>query len=373
VLDLCRELARDFEVHVLAPHARGASTGELMDGVHVHRFRYLPDAMETLAYDGGITDRLRGNPLRLLQVPFFLAAEFLAAMMLARTLRPAAIHAHWLLPQGLIAILIRACLVSRPPVVCTLHGTDVHGWNSGPLRWLKSRTLRRTDRVTAVSDTLGEAARRLGADPRWLTVAPMGVDTDGTFHPGPPGTRVPGTAVFVGRLVAGKGVDILLRAWERLPAGPDAAMLVIVGDGPARRSLERQVAKSGLNGRVRFCGALAPAKVADEFRRASVAVFPFTAAQGLGLAIAEAQACGCPVIGSGIPALARLIVPGVTGILTPPGDVAALTNALDRALKDPEMTAGMAANALENVTRSMTWKEVSNRYRAILSSLIQAS
>ncbi|HEY0675481.1 MAG TPA: hypothetical protein VGD25_04670, partial [Immundisolibacter sp.] len=53
VFELSRRLAQQFEVHVLAPHAPGAQLQETLDGVHVQRFRYAPEPLQQLAYDGG--------------------------------------------------------------------------------------------------------------------------------------------------------------------------------------------------------------------------------------------------------------------------------------------------------------------------------
>src|SRR5579859_4100140 len=64
VHELARRLTPDFEMHVLAPHAAGTREEELLDGVSVHRFRYLPERFETLAYGAGILPGLRSRPWR---------------------------------------------------------------------------------------------------------------------------------------------------------------------------------------------------------------------------------------------------------------------------------------------------------------------
>ena len=73
---LSYELARGFEVVVLAPHCPGAARQETLSNgkqaLAIHRFRYFIPALQSLAYDGGILSRIRQNPLRLLLIPFFL-------------------------------------------------------------------------------------------------------------------------------------------------------------------------------------------------------------------------------------------------------------------------------------------------------------
>src|SRR5262245_28869404 len=107
VHELCRLLLPHCDVLVLAPHAAGIATREVLDGVAVRRYRYLPERWETLAYDGGIPEKLRRERWRLLQVPFLVAGLVLATLDEVVRGGRHLIHAHWLLPQGLIAGLAR--------------------------------------------------------------------------------------------------------------------------------------------------------------------------------------------------------------------------------------------------------------------------
>lgn len=370
VMDLCRQLAGEFDVHVLAPHASGACRYEIVDGVSIHRFRYLPQAWQSLAYDGGIPERLRRQPLALLQVPFFLTAQFFATLRLAWTLRPRMIHAHWILPQAAIAMLVSAISPDRPPVLCTVHGTDLYGLNAGVVRWLKALVLRRMAIVTIVSEAMRAAILAQGVSPVRVHLAPMGVDTKVVFRSSDAGSRENETAVFVGRLVKGKGVDILLRAMARISSAGHRLRLVIVGDGPERQALESLALDLNLGGKIEFSGALPRKEVAAQFRSARVAVFPFTGAEGLGLVVVEAQACGCPVIASDIPAVRDTVVPNVTGLVTPPGDSEALAGALVEVLSNGPRASQMAKAALASVLERFAWPRVSARYREMIISLM---
>ncbi|MGI9262428.1 MAG: glycosyltransferase family 4 protein, partial [Woeseiaceae bacterium] len=101
---LSQELAKSYEVVVLAPHCDGAARRETLskDGrsISVHRFRYFIPTLQSLAYEGGILSRIRRNPFRILLVPFFIAAQLYAISVLHRRYRFDAIHAHWIIPQG---------------------------------------------------------------------------------------------------------------------------------------------------------------------------------------------------------------------------------------------------------------------------------
>ena len=96
-----------WETEVLAPHAPGAARDEVDDGMVVHRFRYLwPESAETVCYGSGALVNLRERPLELAKVPMLVAAEQAATLRAVRTRRPDVIHAHWLIPQGLVAGLV---------------------------------------------------------------------------------------------------------------------------------------------------------------------------------------------------------------------------------------------------------------------------
>lgn len=373
VFDLCRALGADYDVHVVAPHCAGALERETLDGVTVHRFRYLPERWETLAYAGGIPGRLRARPARYLQVPFFLLGQMLAVLRLVRQLDARVLHAHWLLPQGLVAVLARAVCRTRPAVLCTAHGADFFALRSGMARWLLGQVARRAQCLTVVSRSMVAAARALGVAPARIHVAPMGVDVEGTFVPGTE-PREPGSVIFAGRLVAKKGAQHLLNAMADVVRQVPGARLTVIGDGPERTALEARCESPELRGHVTFTGALPQRELAGHLRRAAVAVFPFVVAadgdaEGLGLVVVEAQACGCPVIASDIPAVADTVRPGETGLVFPPGDERTLALAIVRILTEPALAEHLSGRARHFAREQFGWQTVSARYQKILDEL----
>jgi glycosyltransferase involved in cell wall biosynthesis len=178
VLDLCRHLAAHADLLVLAPHTAGAALDEQIEGVRVRRYRYFPTRWQSLAYEGGIMARLRRNPARMLQVPFLLGALGRATRLALREWSPDVIHAHWIIPQGLVA----AATAGGVPILCTSHGTDLHGLRGPLLRRLKAWTLKRCGFVTVVSDSLATVAHEL-APGCPVDVIPMGTDVSDLFVP----------------------------------------------------------------------------------------------------------------------------------------------------------------------------------------------
>jgi glycosyltransferase involved in cell wall biosynthesis len=142
--------------------------------------------------------------------------------------------------------------------------------------------------------------------------------------------------LFVGRVVAAKGVGVLLRAAREVDAE-----FVIAGAGrqlPAMRKLTRRL---GLEQRVRFTGWLGPQELAVELLGACVAVVPSVWPEPFGIVGIEAHAAGKPVIASATGGIGDWLEDGVSGVLVPAGDPRALARALNALLGDPERRRAM--------------------------------
>jgi len=149
---------------------------------------------------------------------------------------------------------------------------------------------------------------------------------------------VPGRIMFAGRLVEKKGVQVLLDAVARLPAGLGWS-LDVVGDGPLRTSLERAAASSGLP--ITFHGQLPQRELAARWGLCSIAVFPSVPAasgdqDGLPVTLLEAMTAGKPVVASRIAGIDEAITDDESGVLVPAGDADALAGALGSLLGDPD-------------------------------------
>lgn len=365
---------RGHEVHVLAPHAPGAAATELFGEVTVHRFRYAPDRWEVLAYGGGILQNLRRNPLAWALVPVFLLAELKAMRRLVRRQRIDLIHAHWFIPQGLIAAL--GTVTGRRPIVMTAHAGDVFATRDRLRRGLLRHAARRTGAATAVSGPLAQEFEGLtGIRPE---IIPMGVDI-ARFRPAgrAPADRSGPHILSVGRLAAKKGLHHLLDALATLAPGMPGLALTLVGDGPVRPALEEQAARLGLEGRVRFLGMRPNAELPDLFAGADLFVVPSIIdetgdREGLPVSILEAAASGVPVVASDVGGISDFIEDGVTGLLVPPGDVEALARAILRLSGDTALASAVATAARARVESGFTWDSVSDRFDAIYRRLLAA-
>ncbi|MES9899027.1 MAG: glycosyltransferase family 4 protein [Sedimenticola sp.] len=369
VFELTRRLT-GYDVHVLAPHAPGIATREVMDGISIHRFRYAPAFLEHLAYEGGIPYKLRSRPWMALLLPLFLFVQLVSTVRLIQRIQPDAIHAHWLLPQGLIALVARWLTRSKARLIVTAHGADVHGLRSRFATMLKAWVIQKADEVTAVSQALANAVSTTAQGARKIHVMPMGVDLDQLFVPGKPRPRGQ-TLIFAGRLVEKKGVDCLLDAMPEILMDFPSCHLLIAGDGPNRKQLVSRAEELGISASVQFHGRYRNEELPQLYARADIAAFPFQVArdgdqEGLGLVTIEAMGCGLPVVVSNLPAVHDVIKHEENGLLCPTRDHSCLARAIKHLLSDEADALRIAKQGRQSVMLKFDWASVAAGYSDLL-------
>jgi glycosyltransferase involved in cell wall biosynthesis len=213
----------------------------------------------------------------------------------------------------------------------------VHGWAFSAYSGLKGRLYFWGDRLVAPLTTVticvseGERAAGIAAgtcDPERTVVIPNAVDVGAA--PQARHERREPRIVAVGRLKAPKDFLTLVRAAGALPEGSGETL--IVGEGPDRPGLEREIRSLGVQERVRLVGERhdVPELLAD----ADIFVLS-SASEGLPVSVLEAMAAALPVVASRVGSVPELVVDGETGILVPPGDESALAAALSSLVADP--------------------------------------
>jgi len=260
-----------------------------------------------------------------------------------RTLSPDVFHLHY--PPPLTSYFASRELRHRKIPVCLTYHCDLYlpGAAGRLLAGLYQTvflpsTLARTDRVIVHTKSYGSTSAMLRG--RELTVIPSAVDLD-RFRPGLDSSRLRAdlhlegkrVAVFTGRLVPHKGVDVILEALAQLP--PDV-VLVVIGAGPRLPSLVRLARRLGVNERVRFCPAVSDEDLPRFLALGDVFVFPSqNRLEGFGLAVAEAMAVGLPVVVADMPGVREVIESGREGLLAEPLIASDLAEKIRTILDDP--------------------------------------
>jgi glycosyltransferase involved in cell wall biosynthesis len=246
--------------------------------------------------------------------------------------------------RGLVGRRVPACLTYH----CDLDLPGVTGRITARAyqRIFLPPTLRRVDQIIVHTRSYGSTSASLRG--RELAVIPSVVDLE-RFRPGlDPGAlrtkldlegkRV---VVFTGRLVAHKGVDVLLDALALLPKD---VVLLLIGAGPRLPGLRSRARRLDLEDRVRFCPNVSDVDLPLYLALGHVFVFPSeNRLEGFGLAVAEAMAAGLPVVTADMPGVREVIEPGVEGLLAEPLLADDVAEKVRRLLDDPDLARRMGA------------------------------
>lgn len=257
----------------------------------------------------------------------------------------------------------------RGPIVVVNHGAFMHDEAASAARRAKQRAVELSgawapEVEVAVSNLVLELLRRRPHAKRLVRIY-NGVDLD-AFRPAEPRAGDAPTFGWAGRLVAGKGVDDLLRAFAEVRR--TGAKLRIAGDGPARPELERLSASLDLNGAVSFEGPLT--SVAPFWRDCDVAAMPSNQwVESFGMAAVEAMACGLPVVATRSGALPEVVEDGRTGALCARGDVSALAAAFERYATDSELRREHGRAARERCAAHFDLRDCAAAYRSVFESV----
>ncbi len=276
---------------------------------------------------------------------------------------PAIVHAHFGINAMDASVIARHFDV---PLVVTFHGMDITVERGRRQRRERRRVFDAATAVIAVSEFIAERVSAAGCPPDKLFVHHIGVDTE-RFRPGD-APEEPGRILFVGRLVAKKGLDHLLRAMPAVQARVRGAELIVVGDGGLRERMEALARELGVN--ARFVGVQTPDRVLDWLRTAAVLCSPSVVAadgnaEGLPMTIMEAQATGVPVVAFPSGGSAEGVDDGRSGFVVPARDEDALAEALIRLLGDGELRERFSLAAREFALRKFDLAHQTEKLEAI--------
>jgi glycosyltransferase involved in cell wall biosynthesis len=368
VYELCRRLSETFFVHVLAPHTSGAAVEEQLDGIQVSRYRYFISRWESLAYCGGILANLKHKPVRYGLIPFFILAQLLALVHLLRRYQYDCIHAHWMIPQGLTALVARFFIQSAPPLIVTSHGSDLFGLRGTAFNIVNRLVVAHSRAVTVVSSILKDRLVQIGASEEKIHIIPMGTDLHGHFTPATSPANE-GRLLYVGRLNHQKGVHNLLDALPLIVKQFSEVQLRIAGEGTARHTLEKKVIKLGLEKHVRFLGAVSHDCIPTLYRAADILIFPSLNAEGFGLVLVEALGCECAVIATDLPAVRHLIKDGETGLIVSQNNKVEIAQRVMHLMSNPAKRKKLGRSGREFVLKRYDWGIIAKKYSDLFQSI----
>ncbi len=367
VYDLCRHLTGNFDIIVLAPHHHGAKYFEIMEGVKVYRFPYFYPKYQALCWGGGILENMRKSWLARIQVPFLFLSELYHVHKLIKREKIELIHAHWLVPQGLIGIVYKK--LYGIPLIITVHGVEVFLLKTRPFDSIARFVLNSCDTCTVNSSATKEAVLGITDVKDKLKVIPMGVDlnrfSDGR---GIKKRNAKGkTILTVVRLAERKGVKYLISTMPMvLKAHPDTR-LVIVGEGPEKEPLMKLSKELGVGENVIFTGGIPNEKLPSFYGSSDVFVLPSIVdsrgdTEGLGVVLLEAMAAGCPAIASDVGGIPDIIENDKNGFLVQQKSPEQLAEKIIILLENKKLREKFKENGLKTVKEKFDWGVIAERF-----------
>ena len=281
--------------------------------------------------------------------------------------------ATWLYPDA-VAVERLAHRAPGLPLWIKVHGSDRFHLDVATRRAVILRSCAGSAGVICVSESIAAALRKAGVPEGKVHVVPNGVDHERfRFRPageaaaalGPVGAsqgRL--TVLYVGNLVPVKGPDILLNAWPqvRRDCGTRGARLVIIGEGPMRRLLERMATRLAIADSVLFAGSIAPDAVARWMNAADCLCLP-SLSEGMPNVVMEALVSGLPLVASAVGACSEMLAGEPCSRLVPPGDATALGRAICGVLTTGVERSAMASRNAKRFSWEQSAAELMQRLR----------
>lgn len=225
------------------------------------------------------------------------------------------------------------------------------------------------DRFVAISRVIAEELRAAGVAPEKIVAIPNGVEIDAFRPKDDYRLHSPVTLIYLGRLHPQKRLDVLLRAFQQVAADRPKLCwrLLLMGDGPARSSLESMVQEFGGAGEVLFCGQTDD--IFTYLTQADLFVLP-SQTEGMSNALLEAMACGMPCIASRVSGNLDLIKDGQNGRLVDCGEVEGLAQAIVDLVDDDERREWLGRAARQTIEEGFTLERVVEQYITLYQNLL---
>ena len=380
VVEQARHLVKlGINVNVLAPHHPGALREENMDGIQVHRFRYMfPERWQTLCYGAGIPTNVRNSWIARLQLPFLWLGFIFKGISVAR--KSDVIQANWAI-AGLAGVILKKLL--NKPLVLLMYGAEVFVLGDN---FILKFIIKHADYVIAISQYTLEQTLTI-QHPKAYSLIPPGIDihrfqkqTD-TSHIRDKlelqGIDFSKPLVFaLGKFIERKGFTYLIDAIALLQK-KCPVQLMIGGRGPLKETLQQQAISLGIADRVIFLDYIPDDELPYYYTVADVFVSPsiFDSqgdTEGLGMVLLEALACQTPCVASAAGGIVDIVQDGINGFLVEPGNAQLLADKILQLINDDEMRLKMGLQGNLYVRENFSWQAKAQQIKEVYQEVVSA-
>lgn len=277
--------------------------------------------------------------------------------------KPDILHAHYATSYGLLGNLS-----NFHPFLVSLWGSDIYLFPKKSFihKNILKYNLKNADLILSTSMDMAKEASKYSS--KEIEITPFGVDTD-FFKP--KSNKVQYEKLTIGIVKSLEyiyGIDILIQVFAILKKRYSYLQLQITGDGSQRSKLEELCIKMGLDQSVKFTGRKKAKDLVQSYQNIDIAVFP-SRVESFGVAIAEASACGVPVVASNVGGIPEVVEDNVTGKLCRSESINDFVDSLDELIKDPELRQKMGEKGrlkiIEEYNQELCVRKMLQLYKSV--------
>lgn len=339
-------------------------------------YKYIwPQSLHILGYSRTMEADVNLRKRAYFLVPFLIFFGIIALLHTVRKEKVDIINAHWIIPNGLIALIVSK--ITKIPFVVTLPGTDAYlAYRYKPFGWMAKFIAKSTSGIISNSSLHLQRILNLGIDNKPTAIISYPTDVS-LFRPITSGldkyrarhnlTRSNFIALAIGRLVYKKGFDYLIKAIAKLAKRYPWVRLIIGGDGDLRNEWENLSKKLEVQDKVLFIGNIARNEIIYYYNLANVLVAPSIIdkkgnVDGGPVVSFESMACGKAQVVTDVLGIADVIQDGVNGYVVPQRSVRSLTIALEKLIKSKNLRENMGKANRELIRDEISTKSIGRKY-----------
>jgi len=373
VYELSSRLSSSFEIHVLAPAYKGSKSKETINNITVHRHKQFLWHIE-LAYGIGIYENLKRKKWKIIALPFYFLFLIVAIRKIVLKEKITLCHAHWLIPNALMAVVCKKLFGLKYKTLATIHGSDFWGFDNTLGNALKKHTFNKIDALTVVSHVIKEKVLEMGYK-KEVFVYPMGIDTQ-VFNPDKKDSSLKekygitgNFLLFVGIVVEQKGIRHLIEAMPLILEKHPNTKLLVVGEGNLKNEMIDLSKKLKVSDSVVFTGAIPHNDLPPYFATADLLVLP-SFSEGFGLVIIEALSCKTIAVTSDLPSIHDIINEGHTGFFFKKINTFEISKRINYIISNYNTFNHVKDNGRNYVVLNFNWNIVVNNYKSLYNNLL---
>lgn len=371
VYELAKRLVTKYDVYVLCPYCKGLARKENMDGMSIIRHNQFIFNNINLAYGIGLYENLKRNPMLFFTLPFYFTYQLFAIRKIVKKENISLIHAYWLIPNAYIASLYKRFFNKKIPIISSLLGSDLRGFNGSFGKKIKRSALKSINKINVLTNAQKTEFNQSfsGYD---VHVIPLGIETS-LFHPDKASDElktqlsVSGPFIlFVGILAKAKGIHHLINAMQGVIQRFPNAKLGVIGQGSIKEELISLAEKLNIKDHIIFMGPFKYEELPAYFATADVFCLP-SYAEALGMVIAESMSCGTIPVASGFPEDHDILKPD-NSFRIEIGNEDDIKNKIIDVLENKEKYKPMIDAGLKHIRANFDWKVILEKYENLISA-----